>query len=405
MIRLAAITLVLVAPAVAWAGVFGGFGADGSYLRGTDQVCTRVSGKLDVPTCVKKSAAAIAKLRFDAGSRQRGDDARYAARSRGSRIEITPAAGGEPVAVWDAGTAVSKVGAVYLSRAGDAVAVEYSSRFGGRSVEDVVVIALPETARSASGRAGSEGARVGAKAAAGAADVADPEALPPESPEVSRALAAARKAARKKRWKAALAAAERALDADAGHPEALFWRAAGRAQTGDRAGAVQALEAVATGGRPRAALWRVEARRHPAFRALRADADFRRAVGLDRRAGAAPSTYERLVGYGGSWEQAAIPCEQARANLSLATAPTEGEPGQRFELVIRSRCQGRRETTRLDGLWRTTAAGLELVFPNPQGPKEAMQCRLERCADASGEDCLRCQPEPDIEFLFRIVRR
>lgn len=398
-----ALAVALGLPAVASAGVFGGFGKSGTYLRGTDQVCRAVEGARDVPRCKKISAAEVAKRRFASGARQRGAGAEVDARASGSRIEIVPAGGGEPLATWDAGSAV-KVSAVYLSAKKDAVAVEYVTRFGGRSIEDVVVLELGDALRA---RAGAAAASVATgERAAGAPPAPPAPAEPEETPAVAAALQKTRRAAAKKRWDRVARFAGEALAGDESHPEARFWLAAAKAARKDGAGATALLADIAASKRKWAIAWLVEARLHPAFRGLRADPGFRRAVGLAADPKRPPGAYERLVGYGGEWEQPAIPCEQARANLSLHTEPSKGEAGQRFELVIRSRCRGTRETTRLDGTWRAAGTDvLELRFPNQQGPAEGLQCSLEACADSSGEDCLRCRPDPQLELLFRIVRR
>jgi hypothetical protein len=147
--------------------------------------------------------------------------------------------------------------------------------------------------------------------------------------------------------------------------------------------------------------WRIEARFDKAFKSLRANTRFRKAVGIDRDPSRPLSAYERLVGLGGQWEQASLPCEQPKVSLKL-----DRSRKRRFDLVIRSRCQGVVETTRLDGRWAGKGSDqLQLIFPNQDAADEGLMCRVELCADSSGEDCLRCRPDQDLEFLLRVVRR
>ena len=79
---------------------------------------------------------------------------------------------------------------------------------------------------------------------------------------------------------------------------------------------------------------------------------------------------------------------------------------RRFDLIIRSKCQGSTETTRLDGAWLQSGdRNLALTFPNTDSADEDLTCKLELCSDDSGENCLRCQLDEDLEFLLRVVRR
>ena len=113
-----------------------------------------------------------------------------------------------------------------------------------------------------------------------------------------------------------------------------------------------------------------------------------------------PTAYERLVGKGGHWEQASVPCDQPKVFLDL-------EPKDRsFALTIESRCRGRSNVTELAGPWTSRGRDrLILTFPTPKGADETLVCPIDTCDDGSGEDCLRCQPARDLSFVLRIVRR
>ena len=121
------------------------------------------------------------------------------------------------------------------------------------------------------------------------------------------------------------------------------------------------------------------------------------ALGLEKAA------RDRLVGQGGSWEQAAVPCERPRVHLALDPENT------RFELAIDSRCRGQSHVAEFDGRWDAEGADrLILMFAEHGeggGLDESLTCRIDRCDDASGEDCIACQPAPDLAFELRVVRR
>jgi hypothetical protein len=115
---------------------------------------------------------------------------------------------------------------------------------------------------------------------------------------------------------------------------------------------------------------------------------------------------DRLIGQGGRWEQAAVACERPRVELKLASAGAGvgEEPG--FELVIESRCRGQAHASTFSGHWEGRGSSrLVLSFPEPDGLAEALVCPISRCDDGSGEDCITCQPAPDLSFELRVVRR
>lgn len=384
-----ALGILLAHSSSAQAGLFGGFASDGSYLRGRDKVCQPVSKQDEATSCQERNAAIIATLNLTKGERQRGPGAIVEIHKSGTTIEVRLRADGTSLFVWESGNVVSTIAEAYLDPKGQQVAVEYSSRFGGRLVDELVVMRL-------------------ANAVTPPVPVAPPKPDTPapgpvagdDAPEFTKAMAAAAKWEKKRKHKQTIAALETALGHSPLHPEALYRLARAQMASKNKTAALATLSKLPTSTHPQMGRWRVEARFDKVFKSLRLDPSFRSAVGIERKAGDAASAYERFVGLGGRWEQAAIPCEQAEVDLEL-----KRDAVSRFDLVIRSKCQGSIETTRLDGRWAVhDDQKLKLQFPNTDSDDENLLCELERCADSSGEDCLRCKWDTD-EILFRTVRR
>jgi hypothetical protein len=336
---------------------------------------------------------------FDKGVREGGASARFSASARGNSLEIF-SSGADPILRHDAGAPVSQVDAVYSRKQGDLVAVEYHTRIGRKLVEDAVVLAVPGAAG-----AGAAGDRGNAKAPATGAKKDQPPTQParPEVDEKAR-NAAMKKGSdlmRRKKWKLAAQAYTDVFKVSADDPEAQLGLAGAQAEAKDRAASVATLLKLAYSTHPDAPIFLVAARSDPHLADLRTDEGYRRAVGLVPDPKRQPSAYERLVGLGGHWEQPPVPCQEPQVNLKLAYGKK-----QTFTLRIRSTCQGQGDNTLLAGNWSASGTStLELVFPNTDGPEEKVSCRLEVCRDNSGEDCLRCQPEANLEFLLRVVRR
>jgi hypothetical protein len=274
--------------------------------------------------------------------------------------------------------------------------VEYGERFGGRSVDALVVVKLAASVK------GVAAAPVGSTAEPSKAPAKAPVPVQPEDSEaIKKLLAAGKKWDRRKKHAKAIAEWNKILAESPEHPEALYRRARSHYRNKEQDACLADLERLKAASDVRAIRWKVEARFDKVFAKLRGVPRFRKAVGIDREPGEKVSGYERLIAFGGKWEQEVIPCEQAQVNLNLRR-----DDKQRFDLVIRSKCQGYRETTRLDGFWRAVGdASLHMTFPNLGADDDGLSCQLEQCTDGSGEDCLRCAPEPDLEFLLRIVRR
>jgi len=412
-------TLVLLAllPAgLASAGPFGGFSRDGSrYLVDEARVCAPVAAARGLPRCEKKSADQVAQLGFGKGAVQRGAGATVAVQATGTRLVVRSADGKTVRAQWDAGDPIGAVSAVYLSDGGKLVAIEYAARIAGRSAPQVVVLAL-SPAPAASGAAPTPPTRTAPTPPTRTAPTRSPPGTPtppgapatptaaapvPDDPRVTARVAAGDKELARKKWKKAEAEYRAALAAG-DHPAARYGLAAALVGQSRAADAVAELTALSRSTHPQAPRWLVEARLGTQFTRLRGEAGFRRAVGIDPDPAHQPSAYERLLGLGGHWEQtgtAGTACQQPTVDLRL------DRKSQKFQLVIRNRCQGEDETTRLSGTWTAEATAiLRLRFPNADGPEEGLSCQLDAAPDRSGEDRLSCTLE-ELTFAMRVVRR
>lgn len=374
--------------ATASAGAFGGFARDGkSYLDGADRICRPVAK--GPPSCRKAGKDEVTRLGFRMGTPQRGQGATIVAEtSGGTALKVKDARSKALLVEWSAVDPISRITAVYLADGGGLVAVEVEVRAGGRTVAQTIVLALPGKAASADA----------AKPQKGTAPAPPPAA--PLSPGDAKLVAAAVKDGaaqlKKKKWKQAEAAYRKALATAGDHAAARFGLAASLAQQKRSSDAVAELVLLSRSAVADAPEWLVEARTSAHFAALRGEPDFRRAVGIDRDPDRPLSAYERLVGQGGSWEQTGAACQTPTVSLKL------DRKTKKFLLLIRVRCQGDDDTTRLTGTW--AAAGqsdLTLTFPNPGGQDEKLACKL---AETSGEDALGCTLE-DIVMDLRVVRR
>ncbi|HEU5059999.1 MAG TPA: tetratricopeptide repeat protein [Kofleriaceae bacterium] len=376
--------------ATAAAGTFGGFARDGkSYLDGADRVCQ--PARAGAPVCRKASKDEVTKLGFRMGTPQRGSTATVIAEASGSTIKVKDARSKAVLVEWKALDPVSRIVAVHLAEGGAMVAVEYEARVSGRSVGQTVGLPLR----------GKDASTATPKPQTGTPQLpAPPPASATLTPAQAKAVAAAVKDGagqlRKKKWTAAEAAYRKALGTAGDHPAARFGLAAALAQQKKTAEAVGELRLLARSAAADAPVWLVEARASAHFTALRQDPDFRRAVGIDRDPDRQPSAYERLVGPGGSWEQTGQSCQSPTVSLKL------DRKTKKFVLLIRVRCQGDDETTRLGGTWAASGqSDLTLTFPNPGGSDEKLACKL---TEVAGEDALGCTLE-DIVMDLRIVRR
>lgn len=397
------------------ADTFSGFsGVDRPYLVNQDRVCQplAVAGNAAAgpPRCEKSGADVIARLSIKPPIVQSGARATFAAQAAGRTITISRKTGGAIVS-WDAPDPVVRIVELYASQYEDRVAVAYVVRRAGKEVTDVVGFDLGQNQSAVHGTAPPPGAGSDAQPtpgagsavistmtpgappdpSAGAAAGAAATAAPPLDPRLAKAIADARAAPRNK----ALAAWQAVLALDAAHAEALFRTAAAQVAAKHPVEALAALQALAASPHGDAIEWQVEARFDPAFAAVRADPKFRAAVGLDRK----PATpYERLMGFGGQWEQTGTSCDKPEVRF-VATRD------RKFRLRVKTRCEGAVYDTPFQGTWRIEGNRVVLQLPTRGRATTAADeagCMFETVGD---EDALRCALGHDIEFVVLPTRR
>ena len=378
--RSAAVILVLVLPGWAAADRFGGFsGVDRPYLVNEDRVCKplEVAGGVATghPTCEKADADVIAKLSIKDPMPQRGAKAAFVATAAGRVLTIARKSG-EPIAIWQATDPIAKIVEVYASQYEDRIAVAFNVRRMGSEVTDVVGFDLVHA------RTGPSDPPV----------IAPPTTIPvpTEDPRLAKAVADARKATKP----SALAAWKAVLALDPNHSEGRYRIAALHAGAKQAAEAIAQLAALAASTRGDAIEWRIEARFDPAFANVRADPKFRAAVGLDRKPTA---IYERMMGFGGQWEQTGTSCDKPEVRLAIARDRT-------FKLRVKTTCQGNVYDTPFKGTWRVEPNGIVLMLPNKGKvtAEDEAGCVLEPVGD---EDSVRCKLGKDLEFVVLPTRR
>jgi hypothetical protein len=373
--RIALVVVALATPAAA--ETFGGFsGVDKPYLVDVDRVCdplvvadAKASG---MPRCEKKDADAIAALRVKKAVEQRGPRATFAASASGTTVTVTR--GGDVVVVWDAPDPVEKIVAVYGSQYEERVAVAYVVRRLGREVTDVVGFELLTSS--------------------------SPSPSPSPSPiptgtvddaAVKKAVATAKRAGAAH----ALKAWHDVLAVDAQHGEALYRVAVLEMAAKHRDEALAALAQLAASTRPDAIEWLVDARFDAAFASVRADSKYRGAVGLDRK----PATvYERVMGFGGQWEQGGTSCETARVQLALTR-------DRSVKLRVSSSCEGGGDDLVFKGTWRLDGDHVVLGLPHRgqrASAKDEARCDFVAAGD---EDSLHCSLGKDLDFTVLPARR
>jgi len=371
----------------AFADTFGGFSSiDVPYLVNQDRLCVPLevaNGQATgSPKCEKAPADDIAKATIKPGVVQSGAKATYAASAAGSTLTITK--DGSPVVVWKTPDPIGKVVDVFASTYEDRVAVTYTTRALGKETTSVVAFTLVKT----TGR--DPNATTPSKAPG--ATIAAPVATPKDDPAVTKAVDAARKADKKK----ALAAwqAVQALDPD--HSEARYRIAVIDASAKNTADAIKLLGELANSARGDAIEWLVEARFEPAFAAIRSDAKYRAAVGLDRPAATA---YERAMGFGGQWEQTGTSCDTPEIRLVL-------KRDRSVKLNVKSSCNGQVYDIPFKGTWRLDDADhLTLIMPTKgqaASAKDEAPCALKKHGE---EDQLHCVVGKDLEFDVLPTRR
>lgn len=369
----------------------GGFsGIDRPYLVNQDRICTPLvvtgGAASGAPTCAQGAADVVAKLSFKDPVLQAGPKATFAATASGRTITVTRKASGTPVVTWSAIDPIGKVVEVYASQYGERIAVAYTTRRAGREVTNVIAFDLGLGAGIGPGKDPTTPPDPTAK---------DPTApvvpAPPADPKLAAAVAAAQKAAGAK----ALTAWKAVLVLDGAHSEALYRTAAAQLAAKQPADALATLGVLGASARPDAIEWMIEARFDPAFAPVRADAKFRAVVGLDRKG---TSAYERMMGFGGQWEQTATACDKAEVRLNALRDRT-------FKLRVKTACQGNQFEMPFKGTWRVEGNRLVLTFPNKGKAVSAADesvCTFETAGD---EDALKCTIGRDLEFTVLPTRR
>jgi hypothetical protein len=371
------------------ADTFGGFsGVDRPYLVNQDRVCRPIAvaggTATGAPACEKVTADVVARLSIKPPIVQSGARATFAAQASGRTITISRKTGGT-VVTWSTTDPIVRIVELYASQYDDRVAVAFAVRRAGREVIDVVAFDLGQNQTQVRDPA--------AKPPDPIDPAADPAKPPdaPEDPRLARAVTDARAAAKNKAptaWKAVLAI-------DTTHAEALFRTAAAELAAKRPAEAVAALQSLASSPRPDAIEWLVEARFAPAFAALRSDPKFRAAVGLDRKP---ETTYERLMGFGGQWEQTGTACDKPEVRFTVAR-------DRSFKIRVKTTCEGSIHDTSFKGTWRVVGNRVVLQLPS-QGKQTTASdeavCGFEAVGD---EEALRCSLGHDIEFAVLPTRR
>ena len=363
------------------ADTFAGFsGVDRPYLVNQDRVCAPLAithgSATGAPKCEKVGADVVAHLSIKAPIVQSGAKASFAATASGRTLTVSRKTG-EPLVTWDAPDPIGKVVEVYGSQYDDRVAVAFTTRRIGKEVTDVIAFDLGQNQTAVTPPT--------------TPTTTPPTPTPVVDPAVAKAVAAATAAPKPKQ----LAAWQAVLALDAAHAEALYRIAVlqiGGKQPGP---AVASLEQLATSTRPDAVEWLVEARFEPAFAPLRADPKYRVAVGLDRKAA---TLYERIMGFGGQWEQTGTSCDKPEVQLVVTR-------DRGFKLRVKTTCEGRVYDTPFKGLWSIDGNGIVLTVPTKGQKvteKDQMACRFEGKGD---EDAMHCTIGHDLEFTVLPTRR
>jgi hypothetical protein len=383
---------------VARADSFSGFsGVDRPYLVNQDRVCTPIvvanSAAAGAPRCEKAAADLIARLSIKPPIVQSGASAAFAAQVSGRTITVSRKTGGVVVA-WDAPDPVVKIVDLYASEYADRIAVAYNVRRAGKEVTDVIAFDLGPNQTAVPDPAAPPRTTTAPRDPT-TAPAGDPTAqgkpAPPADPKLVKALADARAAGKSQAlvaWKAVLAL-------DGVHSEALFRSAVAQIAAKHPAEALAALASLAGSDRADAIEWLVEARFDAAFAPLRADPKFRATVGLDRKPA---TTYERLLGFGGQWEQSGTSCDRPEVRFAATR-------DRNFKVRVKTSCEGRIYDSSFKGTWRIDADRIVLQVPTKGKQLSAADeatCRFESEGD---EDAMRCALGHDLEFVVLPTRR
>jgi hypothetical protein len=385
--------LVLLTATPAAADTFGGFsGVDKPYLVNADRICRPIKVEkgtaTGAPDCAKQPADVIAKLSIKPAIVMSGPKAAFSATADGRTLTVT--SGGAPVVVWKTMDPILRVVDVYASQYNDRVAVAYSVRSMGKETTAIVGFDLLKPSTPV-------GVKDPPKDPNAPKDPNDPNApkdpntgVAPEDPKIQKAAEAARKAPKGKQ----IAAWEAVLKLDADHSESLFEIAKVHAADKKSTEALALIEKLAASKRADAIEWLIEARFDAAFGGVRADPKFRTAVGLDKK----PSTvYERMMVFGGGWEQNGTSCDKPEVRLKVKRDRT-------FRLNVKTNCQGSIMDLPFSGKWRAETAGIVLILPN-KGKATAQDEAPCKFVPVGDEDSLHCDLGKGIDFTVLPSRR
>jgi hypothetical protein len=395
------LALVCLASA-AHADTFSGFsGVDRPYLVNQDRVCTPIvvanSTATGAPRCEKATADVVARLSIKPPIVQSGPAAAFTAQASGRTITVSRKTGGT-VVTWDAPDPVVKLIELYASQYDDRVAVAYNVRRAGKEVTDIVAFDLGHNQTAVKPPAPPVSPPVDTTVPPTSDPTKDPardagKPGPPRviDPKLAKAVANARAAPKNK----ALAAWQAVLALDTIHAEALFRSAAAQVAAKHTADALASLAALAGSGRTDAIEWLVEARFDAAFAPLRADPKFRAVVGLDRKPA---TTYERLMGFGGQWEQSGTSCDRPEVRFTATR-------DRNVKIRVKTSCEGSIYDSSFKGTWRVD--GDRVVLQLPTKGKQLTAADEATCGfeGAGDEDAMRCSLGHDLDFVVLPTRR
>ncbi|MGE0401427.1 MAG: hypothetical protein AB7T06_32295 [Kofleriaceae bacterium] len=389
----AAVTAALVAPAAA--DTFGGFsGVERHYLVNQDKICTPLpaTATSGSPTCEKAGADVVAKLSIKTPlpQKDKGDKAAYSATASGRTLTITR--NGATVVEWTSNDPISRIVEVYSSEYNDRVAVAYTARRMGKDVTDVIAFTISKGAGTSMNDPKTPTNPTNPTTNPTTPTPAQPTVV--ADPRVTKAVAKARKASKAK----AIAAWQAVLAIDADHSEAHYQIASFQAAAKKKDAALAELGALASSTRPDAIEWLIEARYAAAFASLRADPGFRQKTGLDRKAGTPVSAYERLMGFGGQWEQTGTSCDKPEVKFTATRDRV-------VRIRVKSKCGGEGYDLPFKGTWRLDGDRVVLTFATrgkAVTAEDEAACKFEPVGD---EDSLRCVLGRDIDFAVLPTRR
>ncbi len=375
------LVLVGALTSTAAADTFGGFsGVDRPYLVNSDRVCTPLAiadhAAAGTPKCDKQTADIIAKLSIKSPIIQSGPRASFTAAIAGSTLTVARKTG-EELVTWTSPDPLGKVVEVYASQYDDRVAVAFTVRRLGKEVTDVIAFDLGQAQTAVTNPV--------------VAPPVNPTVVVADDPQLTKLVAAAKAAPKAK----AIAAWQAVLAVDGTHSEALYRLATFQLGAKKKQDALDALGSLASSQKPDAVEWLVDARFDAVFASLRADPKFRTIVGLDKPPA---STYERMMGFGGQWEQTGTSCDKPEIHLVASR-------DRSVKLRVKTACEGQVGDTTFKGKWRTDNDAVVLTFARknqPITPNDEAPCTFQATGD---ENALHCVLGRDLDFTVLPTRR